>query len=315
MSVLASTIAREFERDISSIEGKAGREFHAARPLSQPEQGALTFIRPDVAGVESLAPRLAGMGIVCTAEHAIVLAKADVTCLITENPRLTFLRIVGRYFGLPRPKPGIHPAAVVAASAVIAPDASVGANCFVGEDCRLGARSILHPGVIVGANVRIGADVVIYGGTVIGADGFGYERNESGALEKFPHIGGVVIEDDVEIGSNTSIDRGSLGDTVIGTGTRVDNQCHISHNVQIGRHVAVIAQCMIGGSCRVGDYAWLAPGAMVMNQIRIGQRATVGLGAVVVKDVADGQTVMGSPAVPSDQFRADRAALRQLLSR
>ena len=314
MPVLVSTIAKEFERDISSVAGDSSRTLLAARPLSQPEKGALTFIKPGVAGIDALVPRLSGMGVVCSAEHAAVLSKGDVTCLIAENPRLVFLRIVQRHFSLARPNPGIHPSAVVDATAVIAPDASIGAHCFIGEGSRVGARSILHPGVMIGANVRIGADVIVHGGTVIGADGFGYERNESGELEKFPHIGGVVIDDDVEIGSNTSIDRGSLGDTVIGSGTRIDNQCHISHNVQIGRHVAVIAQSMIGGSCSIGDNAWLAPGALVMNQIKIGKNATVGLGAVVVKDVPDGQTVMGSPAVSADQFRADRAALRKILS-
>ena len=107
--------------------------------------------------------------------------------------------------------------------------------------------------------------------------------------------------------------RGTLGDTIIRSGARIDNQCHISHNVEIGQHAAVIAQSMVGGSAVAGEYSWLAPAAIIMNQAKIGARATVGLGAVVVKDVPAGLTVMGSPAIPADEFRAQRAAVKKLL--
>jgi UDP-3-O-[3-hydroxymyristoyl] glucosamine N-acyltransferase len=253
------------------------------------------------------------MGLICSQAHAGQLAGSDVTCFITDNPRLAFMRAVDRFFSRPRPAPGIHPRAVVDASATIDPTASIGANCYIGADCVVGARSVLFPNVTLLDDVRVGADVTIASGTVIGADGFGYERNEDFELEKFPHIGGVVIEDNVEIGSNTSIDRGTLGDTIIRSGARIDNQCHISHNVDVGHHAAVIAQSMVGGSAVIGDYSWLAPAAIIMNQAKIGARATVGLGAVVVKDVPAGLTVMGSPAIPADEFRAQRAGIKKLL--
>jgi UDP-3-O-[3-hydroxymyristoyl] glucosamine N-acyltransferase len=298
---------------ITATKGDLDRQLHTARSITQPTPGALTYLKPGFARLNDIAVSLAGMGVICSEAHADQLAEADVTCLITDSPRLAFMRAVDQFFSRRRPSPGVHPRAVVEPSATIDPTASIGANCYVGAGCTVGARSVLYPNVTLMDDVRLGADVTIASGTVVGADGFGYERNEDAELEKFPHIGGVVIEDNVEIGSNTSIDRGTLGDTIIRSGARIDNQCHISHNVDIGHHAAVIAQSMMGGSAVAGDYSWLAPAAIIMNQAKIGARATVGLGAVVVKDVPAGLTVMGSPAIPADEFRAQRAAVKKLL--
>jgi len=121
-----------------------------------------------------------------------------------------------------------------------------------------------------------------------------------------------LIESDVEIGSNTSIDRGALADTIIRSGAKIDNQTHISHNVVIGRATAVIAQSMVGGSVVIGDYGWVAPSACIMNQRKLGSRVTVGLQALVVKDVPDGTTVMGSPAITQEEFQRERRKLKAL---
>jgi UDP-3-O-[3-hydroxymyristoyl] glucosamine N-acyltransferase len=313
MTTHAGQIHATLAPAITALQGDGARPLHAARPINQPAPGALSYLKPGVILSDVLVAKLAGMAVICAQAHADQLRGEDVTCLIADNPRLAFMRAVNRFFSRPRPKAGVHPRAFVDSSARIDPSASVGANCYVGAGCVIGARSVLFPNVTLLDDVRLGADVTIASGTVVGADGFGYERNEDGELEKFPHIGGVIIEDNVEIGSNTSIDRGTLGDTIIRSGARIDNQCHISHNVVIGHHAAVIAQSMIGGSAVTGDYSWLAPAAIIMNQARIGERATVGLGAVVVKDVPAGLTVMGSPAIPADEFRAQRAAIRKLV--
>lgn len=313
MTVTAGEIAEFLGPIVSHIQGTSDRILTRARPLDRLHSGALGYLKPNFSDLERLVENLSGTALCCTDEQASRLINLDMTCLITEHPRLAFLRAVGRFFSRLRPPAGVHPSAVVDESATIHSTASIGAYCVIGANCVVGARSILYPNVSLMDDVRIGADVVVNSGTVIGADGFGYERNETQELEKFPHIGGVVIEDDVEIGSNTSIDRGTLGDTVIRTGARIDNQCHISHNVVIGRHAAVIAQSMVGGSAVVGDYGWLAPAAVLMNQVKVGARATVGMGAVVVKDVAEGSTVMGSPAVLVEEFRSQRAALKKLL--
>jgi UDP-3-O-[3-hydroxymyristoyl] glucosamine N-acyltransferase len=229
-----------------------------------------------------------------------LLAKAGVQAVVrSPNARLDFVRVVERFFAKPMPR-GIHATAVIDPEANIHPEVYIGPFTYVGK-CEIGEGTVIYGHVHVYSKTRIGRNVIIHAGTVIGADGFGYQRNETGELEKFPHIGGVIIEDNVEIGSNTIIDRGTLGDTIIREGAKIDNLVHIAHNVVVGRHAAVIAHAMVGGSTRIGDYAWVAPSACLRDGISIGDRATVGLGALVVKDVPDDTTVMGAPARPIEE--------------
>jgi UDP-3-O-[3-hydroxymyristoyl] glucosamine N-acyltransferase len=150
----------------------------------------------------------------------------------------------------------------------------------------VGRDLVIHP------SVRIGA------GCSIGLHGFGYAKAPDGSWLRFPHVGRVVIEEGVEIGSNVCIDRGSLTDTRICSGVKIDNHVHIAHNVIIGRNTLVIAHAMIGGSVTIGESCWIAPGALIKNKVTIGDGATVGLGAVVLHDVDPGVTVVGNPAMP-----------------
>ncbi|HUW96837.1 MAG TPA: hypothetical protein VMW58_13720 [Anaerolineae bacterium] len=238
------------------------------------------------------------------------LAQAGVQAVVrSPNARLDFIRVVERFFSRPRPA-GIHPTAVVSPAASIDPDVYVGAYCVVGE-ATIRHGSVIHSGVHIHDAVYIGRNVEVHSGCVIGADGFGFERNEAGELEKFPHIGGVVIEDDVEIYALTHIARGTLGDTTIGQGTKIDTFVHIAHNVRIGKHCMIISHAMLGGGVRVGDSTWVAPSASVRERLAIGSRVTVGLGAVVTKDVPDGTTVMGVPARPA---REQKLLMKRLAS-
>jgi UDP-3-O-[3-hydroxymyristoyl] glucosamine N-acyltransferase len=240
------------------------------------------------------------------------LAEAGMLAVIVrDNARLDFMRVVQKFFVFPRPH-GIHPTAVISPAAHIAANVSIGPLCSIGA-AEIGVGTILHAGVHIYDRVRIGRNVTIHSGTVIGADGFGYERNEQGELERFPHVGGVVVEDNVEIGANTCIDRGSLGDTYICTGSRIDNLVHIAHNVYVGKHAAVIAKTMVGGGTHIGDGTWVAPGACVRDRIFIGDRVTVGLGALVTKDVPDRATVLGSPAREIDEYKRLLSVLHELL--
>lgn len=236
-----------------------------------------------------------------------------IAILEVENARLAFARCVRAHFSPNLHVYNIHPSAVIEPSASIDASAVIGANSYVGANSVIGARSIIAPNVTIYYGCTIGADVTINAGTVIGADGFGYEQNADGGYEKFPHLGGVIIEDGVEIGANACIDRAALDNTIIKRRARIDNLVHVAHNVVIGEDAVVIALTMLGGSVVVGDRAWIAPAAVIINQKSIGRDAIVGLAAVVTKDVADGQTVMGSPATDQAHFKAMNAAMKAMI--
>jgi UDP-3-O-[3-hydroxymyristoyl] glucosamine N-acyltransferase len=179
----------------------------------------------------------------------------------------------------------IDPTAVLAAGVVIASGVRIGPDVVIGPNTCI-AHADVEAGVQIGANCSIGLP------------GFGYERDIGGGWQLFPHIGRVRIETGVRIGSNTSIDRGALGDTVIRRGARVDNLVHVAHNCDIGEDALIIAHAMLGGSVSVGAAAWVAPSAAIKNQISIGANAVIGLGAVVLRDVPPETTVVGNPAKP-----------------
>lgn len=298
-----------------SAAGNLDVQINHACALSRALPGAVTFIKDasSIAIIETLRMAEGPFALVCSETTAAELqGNPDIGFILTADPRMTFIKLVAEHFAPPTPLSGIHPTAVVSRDAHIDSQASVGPGCVIGAGCVVGKGSVLHANVVLYANVNIGRNVTVHGGTVIGGDGFGYERDDDGTMIKFPHLGGVLIENDVEIGSNTSIDRGSLADTIIRRGAKIDNQVHISHNCDIGEDAVVIAQSMVGGSVRIGSRAWLAPAAVILNQIVIGEDSLVGLGAVVVKNVEAKSTVMGSPAMPEPQFKALRRKMQSL---
>jgi len=286
-------------------------------PLGEAGAGQFSFCGPTA---KDPAGALAATGATLVVVDAAILEEVKaqggaghVPVLVpSANARLDFIRLVERFCARP-PAAGVHPSAIVDPTARVHPTASIGALCSVGEGCEVGEGTVLHAGVHLYHGVRVGARVIIHSGTVVGADGFGYERDASGALVKFPHVGGVVIEDEAEIGANTCIDRGTLGDTRIGRRARVDNLVHIAHNVQVGADAAVIALAMVGGSTTVAERAWVAPSAVLRDRIRIGAGAVVGLGAVVTRDVPDGATVLGNPARDLAETKALQGAFKRLL--
>lgn len=214
--------------------------------------------------------------------------------IFTSDSRLAAITILSRFFKK-RPQWGRHPSAVIDAGADIDPETYIGPNTFVGK-CRVGKGSILFGNNYLYDGVAVGRDVTIHAGAVIGADGFGYHPDENREWMKFEHLGGVEIGNGVEIGANTCIDRGTLGNTIIGDGTKIDNLVHVAHNVIIGRHCLIIAHAMIGGSCVIGDHAWVAPHAGLLQKVEVGPNATIGLGAIVLENVPPGETWAGVPA-------------------
>jgi UDP-3-O-[3-hydroxymyristoyl] glucosamine N-acyltransferase len=232
-------------------------------------------------------------------------------CFIrVADPKLTFIRIATQFFG-EKKEQGLHPTATIAANARIGKDVFIGPNTIIGESV-IGDGTVIRGNCFIGNKVRIGKNVFINAGVVIGSEGFGYSRNQDGVLEKFPHFGGVIIEDDVEIGANTCIDRGTLGDTLIKTGAKIDNLVHIAHNVVVGKNSLVIANAMVGGSTIIGDESWIAPSVSLMNGITIGNKTTIGMSALVTKNIPDGETWAGFPAVPLEQYIETQKKIKKL---
>ena len=218
----------------------------------------------------------------------------DKTLILVPDPRLAFIRIMQAHFaeGI---KPGISPATIVDKKAKIHHSVYIGPNSYIGN-CDIGEGTAIHGNVYIYSGTKIGKNVIIQAGAVIGAAGQGFERNETRELERFPQIGGVIIEDDVEISANATIMRGAMGDTIIRQGAKIGNLCNIGHGAVVGKHCLIIAMSMLGGSSRIGDYSQVSLGACVRNKVVIGKNVTVGMGAVVTGNVGDGKTVFGVPA-------------------
>ena len=253
------------------------------------------------------------------------------TTIAVKQPKLAFIRAAEVLLPPRKAEPGVHATAIVAPSANLSTDVSVGAHAviedgvsigsktcigagvFLGRGVEVAADSVLYPRVSVYPGVRIGNRVVIHAGTVIGSDGFGYVFAE-GCHQKFPQLGQVIIEDDVEIGSNTTIDRGSLGDTVIGEGTKIDNLVQIAHNVRIGRHCAIAAQTGISGSVEIGNYVFIGGQVGIGDKARIEDQAMLGGGARILpgKIVRRGTFMWGMPARPLSEFKKIHAQLTNL---
>ena len=253
------------------------------------------------------------------------------TTIGVANPKLSFVRAAQVLCPPRKLPPGVHPTAVIAPDARLAEDVVIcpyvviesgvdvgpgtylGVGVCLGERARIGSHCVLYPRVSVYPGARIGNRVILHSGVVIGSDGFGYVFAE-GHYEKFPQRGGVVIEDDVEIGSNSTVDRGSLGVTVIGQGSKIDNLVQIAHNVRVGRHCVIAAQTGISGSAEIGDYAVMGGQVGVADHIRIEEGAMIGGQAGIFRTIRKGTKVWGTPARPLDEFKKVYAELAKLPS-
>jgi UDP-3-O-[3-hydroxymyristoyl] glucosamine N-acyltransferase len=264
-----------------------------------------------------------------------VIARDDVPAaacamLRTEEPYLAFARAVGLFAPAARPAPGIHAMAAVARDASVGRDVAIGPFVAVGEGTRIGDRTIVFPNVTIGPEARIGADCVIHSnvairervtigdrvilqnGVVVGGDGYGFVRRKDGTHEKIPQVATVVIEDDVELGANTTVDRPAIGETRIKAGTKIDNLVQVAHGVTVGRNVLMAAQVGIAGSTHVGDEVMLG------GQVGVGGHLTIGKGAVAVgqsgvtNSLEPGEMVAGYPAIDSKEWRKASVIFRRL---
>lgn len=270
-----------------------------------------------------------------TAASAVVVAKGTTAAnaksclLLVEDPEMAFVACLHHLYPEKIYPPVVSPQAQVDPTATLGASVGVGAfvcigarstigknsrilaGCYIGEDVTLGENCLLYPNVVLYDGVRLGDNVILHSGTVIGSDGFGY-KFRNGEHIKFPQVGTVVIESNVEIGANSCIDRAALGETRVGEGTKIDNQVHIAHNVHIGARSLLCGQVGIGGSTVIGDYVTLAAQCGVADHVSVGSQVVVFAQAGVTKDIVDKDQVMGFPAVNRKEWLHEMAAQRRL---
>lgn len=249
--------------------------------------------------------------------------------LRTDHPQLAVIALLRLFYPVPPVRPGVHSTAIIAESARVDTSAAVGAYVvieahavigravrlfpyvYVGEGSVIGEDSLLYPGVVVREGVKVGRRVIVHAGVVLGADGFGYAFDGT-SHQKIPQVGGVIIEDDVEIGANTTIDRASLGDTVICRGAKLDNLVQVAHHVTVGEDALIAAQTGIAGSSRVGNRAVLAGQVGVADHVTIGDGAQIGAQSGIPSDVPPGAQLFGYPPRPIAEALRVYAAMSRL---
>ncbi len=316
MPFTAAEIAKHLQGEVL---GDATAVLNAFAPADRAQPGDLTFAEnPEyfARAEQSAASAIIVDGAFTSSKKILIRV---------PNARIGFAKALALFFPEPVLPAGVHPTAIIAPTAQVDPTVHIGPYCVVHEKVRIGARSVLQGGNHIGVGAQLGKDVNlfpnvtvyarseignrvrIHAGTVIGSDGFGYVQ-DNGVHRKVPQIGNVIIRDDVEIGSNVSIDRGALGPTVIGKGTKIDNLVQIAHNVVIGDGCLVISQVGIAGSTKIGNYTVLAGQAGLAGHLKIGNRVTIAAQSGVMTNIEDGEKVLGSPA------QSDRQAKRQFIA-
>lgn len=322
----ALTVAQLAQICQAEVQGEHDRLITGANTLELARESDLSFAANKKA-IEAAASSRAG----CLLAPLSFSGKGNWSVLRVADPRAAFAHAVSALYEKPRPDPGVHPTAIIAATAHLAPGCSIGAyvsigehsnlgancsignGCVIGEHVSIGNNTTLHANITIYANVRIGSRVVLHSGCVIGADGFGFTLVND-HYEKFPQVGAVEIGDDVEMGANCCVDRAALGITRIGSGTKLDNLVHVAHNCQIGEHVVIAAQTGFSGSVTVGDYAIIGGQTGIGEKAKIESRAVVGgkAGILTGQTIRVGEPVWGIPARPLRQHLRGLAHVSKL---
>lgn len=322
--MVAVTLAEIVARLGGELSGDPATEVFRVASLDNAGPGDVTFLSN---------PKFQRKLAATKAAAVILSDRAAAFCpvphIATANPYLYFARLAQWLSPAPRPPAGIDPTArvlcalpadvSVGAGSFIAAGASIGANtiigagCVIGADVEIGADSLLHANVSIYAGCSLGARAIVHSGAVIGSDGFGFAREATGAWVKIPQNGRVVIGDDVEIGANTTIDRGALDDTVIEDGVKLDNQIQVAHNVHIGTNSALAGCVGIAGSARIGRRCTVGGAAMILGHLEIADDVHISAGTLVTKSIANPGSYTGSvPFLPHADWLKNFARLRHL---
>ncbi len=311
-------------------------ELVAGEAAGDPEKNITGVASLEGAGPDEISflgnPKMKDSALKSKAGALIVNDKLPLQCaqvVVSYDPYAAFVKVMEKFRPEPRPGPGVHGSAVVEKGARLGDRVHLGAHAYVDENARVGDRSVIGAGAVVGAGATVGEDcyihprvvlypgvsvgdrVVFHAGTVIGSDGFGYILSEVGHTKK-PQVGSVIVEDDVEMGSNCTVDRAMLDKTVIGAGTKFDNQVHIAHNVRVGKNCIILASTAVGGSVVIGDGTIISGGCVIKDNIVLGERVNVVGHSAVSDDVKSGETVWGLPAMSFSRAKRVYLRLKQL---
>ncbi len=310
----------------AQIEGDEDIEITGLAKIEEAQSGHLSFIAN---------PKYAKF-IETTHASAVLVDKdfpaTEKTVLRVDNPYFAFLKLAQKFYQqAPQVAPGVHPTAIIGENTQLGDELAIGAYVVIGKDCSIGSGTTIFPGTFIGDRVKIGDNCLVYPnvsireecqignncilhmGAVVGSDGFGYAF-EGGKFHKLPQMGIVVLEDDVEIGANITIDRATMGETRIQKGAKLDNLIQIAHNVQIGPHTAVAAQAGISGSTKLGSYVQVGGQAGLVGHLNIGNQVKIGAQAGITKSIPDGEFYTGYPARPFRQEMREHASLAKLPS-
>lgn len=328
---MAHRLAELAERVGGRIEGDPERTLEALRTLETAGPDDLSFLNHaryrDQAIASQAGALLVGAGLVASGMDD--LRGDGRPLLIVDDPPYALSILLPFLHPDEAPEPGVHPTAVVAPDASVDPTAHVGpyavigagstvgaraavhAHVVIGRQCEVGEGSVLHPHAVLYDDTQVGAGVIVHAGVVLGADGFGYATHK-GVHHKVPQVGRVVLEDGVEVGANTTIDRATLGETRIGQGTKIDNLVQVGHNVRVGRHCILCGQAGIAGSTELGNYVVLAGQAGVSGHIKLGDGVQVAAKSAALSPVEPGKQVAGIPAVELRKWRRQAVLIARL---
>lgn len=300
--ILITQLLEFLGKDLIKIEGDITNAFFDNIPdAAHVTETSLDWVNTRKTNKQEIAENSSAKLVVVdpSVDYTPTMADKGKILLVVEKPRNVVASIANHFF-IEQKLPGIHPSAVVDKEAIIDQTAYIGPGCVVGK-AKIGANTVLMANVTIYDDVIIGERCLIQAGVVIGTDGLGCSRDEYGVLTKFPHLGGVLIGNDIEIGANSQIAKGSFGDTIIEDGCKMNGLCFIAHNCHLEENVWITGDTMLCGSVYVGKNTTIFSNVVIRDQKIIGKEVTIGMGAVVTKNIPDGEVWFGSPAHKKDK--------------
>ena len=306
-----------------NLEGEGSIEINGVRGVHDAKEGDITFLMQNKY-LDVLKKSKA------SAVFVVKPVEVSIPQIVVAKPELAFARLVKELHPEPRPQPGIHSSVVIGKKVVLGENVTLSAgvcigdnvsigndvvlypNVVIGNDCKVDDHCTLHPNVTLYRNTEMGRHVIVHAGTVIGADGFGYTLDEKGCHYKINQFGRVVIEDFVEIGANSCIDRAAMDTTLIKAGTKIDNLVQVAHNCTVGNHSILVAQVGLAGSCRLGHHVVLAGQVGLADHVTLGDQVTVTAKSGTFRDHEDNAVLSGWPAVPTGTWKRYIATLPKL---